>query len=186
MGKLTSFTFISLNGFYKSLNNDISWHLHGEEEERYSIDSLNTSDILLFGRVTYDLMSSFWQSQQAFDTFPEVAKAMNASDKIVVSRSMKSADWQNTSILNDNFIDTIIDLKEKTSKSITLLGSGTVLKHIASANIVDEYQIMIDPLFLSNGFPILNNLNESISLELISSKVFKSGKILLYYRPLHV
>lgn len=183
MAKLTSFTFISLNGFYKGINEDINWHQHGGEEAEYSVDSLKSDDILLFGRVTYEMMKSFWPTQMAYDSFPEVADGMNNSVKLVASKSLKSADWKNTQIIKENLIERITELKKTSKKNITLLGSGKVLKQLSNANLVDEYQIMVDPIFIENGETILDNLNYNINLELTKSKVFKSGTILLYYKP---
>ena len=84
---------------------------------------------------------------------------------------------------NENFIERITELKKTSKKNITLLGSGKILKQLANANLVDEYQIMMDPIFIVKGEPILDNLNNNINLELTKSKVFKSGTSLLYYKP---
>jgi len=183
MAKITSFTFISLNGFYKGVNEDINWHQHGGEEAEYSIESLKSGDILLFGRVTYEMMKSFWTTETAYNAFPEVAEGMNNSEKIVVSKSMNTTDWKNTKIINENLIEEITELKKSSHKNITLLGSGNVLKQLAKANLIDEYQIMLDPVFIESGEPILDHLNKNIFLELTKSKVFKSGTILLHYKP---
>ncbi len=183
MAKLTSFTFISLNGFYKRLNDDISWHQHGGEEAEYSIESLKSNNTLLFGRTTYEMMKSFWPTQMAYDSFPEVADEMNDSEKFVASKTLKSADWKNTKIIKENLIERITELKTTSKNNITLLGSGTILKQLSNENLVDEYRIMVDPIFIENGEPILDNLNNSINLELTKSKVFNSGTILLYYKP---
>jgi dihydrofolate reductase len=184
MAKLTSFTFISLNGFYKGINEDINWHQHGGEEAEYSVESLKSNNILLFGRVTYEMMKSFWPTQMAYDSFPEVADGMNNSEKLVVSKTLNSTDWENTQIIKENLIERISELKKSSKKNITILGSGKILKELANANLVDEYQIMIDPVFIETGEPILDSLNNSITLELTKSKVFKSGTILLYYKPI--
>ncbi len=183
MAKLTSFTFISLNGLYKGINEDINWHQHGGEEAEYSVESLKSNNTILFGRVTYEMMKSFWPTQMAYDAFPEVADGMNNSEKIVVSKTLQSTDWKNTQIINENLIDRITELKKTGNKNITLLGSGKILEQLTNANLVDEYQIMIDPIFIEKGVPILDNLNNHINLELTKSKVFKSGTILLYYKP---
>ena len=183
MEKLKSFKLISLNGFYKGFNEDINWHQHGGEEAEYSVESLKSNDTLLFGRVTYEMMKSFWPTQMAYDSFPEVADGMNNSEKIVVSKTLQSTDWKNTQIINENLIERITELKKTSKKNITLLGSGKILIQLSNANLVDEYQIMIDPIFIENGEPILNNLNKNISLNLTKSKVFESGTILLCYKP---
>ena len=183
MAKLISFTFISLNGFYKGEDEDINWHQHGEEESEYSVESLKSGNILLFGRVTYEMMKSFWPTQMAYDSFPEVAEGMNNSDKLVVSKSLKTSDWKNTKIINVNLIEKVRDLKKSGKTDMTLLGSGEVLKQLADANLVDEYQIMINPVFIKSGETVLDKLNKNVSLELVKTKVFRSGTILLCYRP---
>lgn len=184
MAKLKSFTFISLNGFYKGLNEDINWHQHEGEEAEYSVESLKSNDILLFGRVTYEMMKNFWSTQMAYDSFPEVADGMNNSEKFVISKTLESADWKNTQTIRENLIEKISELKKSSKKNITLLGSGKVLKELANANLVDEYQIMIDPIFIESGEPILDSISKNITLELTKSKVFKNGTILLYYKPI--
>lgn len=183
MAKLNSFTFISLNGFYKGENEDISWHQHGGEEAAYSSESLKAHNILLFGRVTYEMMKSFWPTEMAFHAFPEVAAGMNSAEKIVISRTLKTSDWNNTKIIHENLEEHIINLKKTSDKNITLLGSGTILNQLAKANLIDEYQIMIDPIFIESGSPMLDNLNKNVSLQLIKTKVFESGTILLQYHP---
>lgn len=70
MPKITSFTFLTLNGYFKGENEDTSWHRHGEEENRYSEDSLQSDSILLFGRTTYEMMYSFWPTLRAAELFP--------------------------------------------------------------------------------------------------------------------
>ncbi|WP_215225290.1 dihydrofolate reductase family protein [Echinicola shivajiensis] len=183
MAKLTSFTFISLNGFYKGPQENIDWHQHGGEEADYSAKSLKSNSILLFGRVTYEMMKSFWPSQMAYDGFPEVAEGMNKAEKLVVSKSLETAGWQNTKIIKANLIEEITQLKQFGEKNITLLGSGKVLEQLAAANLIDEYQIMIDPVFVGGGTPIIDHLNNNIILELKDCKTFKSGTILLNYLP---
>ena len=81
MRKLSIFNFISLNGFYKGVNEDINWHNHGVEENKYSGESMKAGNILLFGRITYELMANFWTTPMAAENFPVVAKAMNEAEK---------------------------------------------------------------------------------------------------------
>jgi len=182
MGSLTTFTFITLNGFYKGIDEDISWHRHGEEESRYSAESMQSESILLFGRTTYEMMNSFWSTPTAMQQFPEVAKGMNKAEKIVFSRSMGKADWNNTRLIKGNMIEEVKKLK-KSGKDMTLLGSGTVLRQLAEHNLVDEYKIMIDPVALGEGHSIFQGLGVPLSLQLTHSKVFNSGTVLLFYKP---
>ncbi len=91
MAQLSAFTFIKLDGYYKGKNEDISWHQHGQEEGEFSANNLQSDNILLFGRKTYEMMANFWQSPAAYESFPEVAAGMNKSEKIVFSRTLKNA-----------------------------------------------------------------------------------------------
>lgn len=180
---LSSFTFMTLDGFYKGLNEDISWHKHGGEEAEFSENNLKSRNTLVFGRTTYEMMRSFWTSGQAAAMLPAVAKGMNASSKIVFSRKLKKADWQNTKLLNDDPVRTMRDLKRANGPDMTILGSGEILRQLADAGLVDEFQIMVDPVAIGKGVSLFGGLKESLSLQLISTRTFKSGCMLLCYRP---
>lgn len=180
MGKLSSFTFISLDGYYKDENNDISWHQHGVEETQFSADNLQHGDILLFGRTTYDMMVGFWPTDMARDAFPEVAEGMNSAEKIVFSRTMQSANWNNTRIIKD-MITEVRALKQETSKNMTLLGSGSIMKQLADEDLIDTFSFMIDPVALGKGYSVFGGLIQPLNLVLKDSKVFGSGVVLLNY-----
>ena len=101
MTKLKVFNFLSLDGYYEgAIKGDISWHKHGEEEHSYSREQLKVDNILLFGRITYELMASYWPTSagQKDDAF--VADAINKADKIVFSRTLQKADWNNTTVMS--------------------------------------------------------------------------------------
>lgn len=183
MGTLGVFNFITLNGFYKGANNDTSWHRHGAEESQYASDSMKSGNgMLLFGRTTYEMMASFWPTPEALKNLPEVAKGMNNAEKIVFSKTLKKADWQNTKVVGD-LIGEVKKLKETTDKNMTVLGSGSIITQLAENDLVDEYGIMVDPVALGSGTPIFNNFKGKLDLELVNSRVFKSGVVLLTYRP---
>jgi dihydrofolate reductase len=184
MGKLTSFQFLTLNGFYKGDNNDISWHRHGGEESDFAAAGAQSDSILLFGRTTYEMMASFWPTPQAEQTIPEVAKGMNQSEKIVFSRTLQKADWNNTRVISDNIAAEVKKLKKESPKDMTILGSGSILTELTAAGLVDEFQFMIDPVALGSGAAVLSGLSQKLDLELISHRVFSSGVVLLSYRPL--
>src|SRR5690606_36751457 len=83
MAKLNVYNFITLNGYYKGRNEDISWHRHGKEEADFSREGLGTENILVFGRVTYQMMAGFWPTPAAMEQLPDIAKSMNDAEKIV-------------------------------------------------------------------------------------------------------
>ena len=167
MAKLTSFQFITLNGFYKGPLEDISWHPHGgNEEASFSEESAQSGNILLFGRVTYEVMKSFWPTSLAMEQMPVMAQAMNEAQKIVFSKTLTSVEWQNTSLLSDHMIDAIKNQKLTARKDITILGSGSILSQCTDAGLVDEYQFMLDPVALGNGTSVFNNIQKKTFTEI--------------------
>jgi dihydrofolate reductase len=183
MNKITSFTFITLNGFFKGPNEDTSWHPHGGEAGEYANQASDVDNILLFGRKTYEMMESFWPSPMASQLFPIVAENMNKAQKLVCSNTLEKAEWQNTSILKGDIVEQIKQLKAKSKKPITILGSGSLLAQLSDANLIDEYMIMLDPIALVKGVSIFEGIQSDLQLELVSSRVFdKDGIILLNYK----
>ena len=181
MSKLTVFNFITLNGFYKDASNDISWHSHGEEEGGFSAEMLQQNNILLFGRITYEMMSSFWPTEMALASMPEVAKGMNAAEKIVFSKTLQKANWNNSTIVTGDIIDKVRALKKNSKKDLTILGSGSIVTQFSDAGLIDTYQIMIDPTAIGKGTPLFHNIKQDLHLTLTKTKVFKSGSVLLCY-----
>jgi dihydrofolate reductase len=186
MRKLNSFTFLSLNGYYKGVDEDTSWHRHGEEEGKYSEESLQSNNILLFGRTTYEMMASFWPTPMAAEMFPKVAIGMNQAEKIVFSNSLRTAEWDNTTIIKGDIVDQITKIKSTKGSGLTILGSGSIVTQFSDANLIDTYQIMIDPVVLGKGTSLFEGTKNKLDLKLINSKAFKSGVVLLTYERLNI
>jgi dihydrofolate reductase len=183
MGKLSVFNFITLNGFYKGVKNDIGWHKHGEEEGEFSAEGAQSNSVILFGRVTYDMMYSFWPTPMAMQSMPEVADGMNKSEKIVFSRTLKKADWTNTRIISKHAVEEIKELKKTSQKDMIILGSGSIVTLCAEHGLIDTYQFMVDPVTIGNGTPLFNGMKRQLDLKLTSTRAFKSGVVLLTYEP---
>lgn len=184
MRKLTAYNFLTLNGFFKGLNEDTTWHTHGEEEARYSEEALGQENVLLFGRKTYEMMASFWPTAQAKELFPQVAAGMNNAEKIVFSRSPFEPAWENTRVVSSDIVAKIREVKNSPGKDMTILGSGSIISLFTDHALIDEYQFMIDPVAIPNGTPVFNHINQKLNLRLIGSKVFNSGVVLLNYQPI--
>jgi len=182
MGKLSVFNFMTLNGFYKGADDGIQWHRHGAEESDYAKEGANSRSTLLFGRKTYEMMASFWPTPMAEQMQPETAKGMNASSKIVFSRTLKHAAWQNTRIVAADPIAEIIRMK-KEGTDMTILGSGSIVTLCIEHGLVDEYTFMIDPVLIGNGTPVAQSLSRTVDLVLTSTRAFSSGVVLLTYVP---
>jgi dihydrofolate reductase len=183
MGTLNAYTFLTLNGFFRGPREDISWHTHGGEEEAYALASLQSGGILLFGRKTYDMMASYWPTPLAVGQFPEVAAGMNRAEKLVFSKAAFTPEWQNTRVISGDIIEAVRALKERPGSSMTILGSGTILSLFTEHRLIDEYQFMIDPVAIPDGTPVFAGITKKLELALTASRVFKSGRLLLSYRP---
>jgi dihydrofolate reductase len=183
MRRVTVFNFVTLDGFFKGPNGDIRWHRHGAEEGDYAAEGLRSGATLLFGRVTYEMMAGYWPTPTAMENAPVVAAGMNQADKIVFSRTLKKTEWQNTRILSGNIVDQIRKMKQMPGKDMTLLGSGTIVAQFAEEGLIDEYQIMVDPVALGRGTPIFNGIKHKLDFKLTMTRPFKSGVVLLCYQP---
>lgn len=183
MAKLGVFNFVTLNGYYKGPNEDIGWHRHGQEEGEYAEQGAKSESILLFGRITYQMMASYWPTPQAKKDIPGVAEGMNRSEKIVFSRTLKKAEWENTKLFKDDLVEEVKKLK-RGKNDITILGSGSIVAQLADAGLIDTYQIMVDPVALGDGTPLFKGMKKKLDLKLTSSRVFKSGVVLLIYEPM--
>ncbi len=179
MGKLNSFTFITLDGYYKSIKHDTSWHHHSEEATKFSEESLASGNTLLFGRKTYEMMAAFWPDPMANESFPKVAERMNLANKLVISNSITQTNWKNSQLLPSDWLREIKKLKENTN--ITLLGSGSILKQLAEAELIDQFQFLIDPIVIGNGYSIFKDIINPIHFNLLDSKIFQDGSILITY-----
>jgi len=184
MGQLTVYNFITINGFFKGLNEDISWahRMSSEDEQKFAAQNAGGGATLVFGRVTYDMMKSYWPSEQAKKNNAGVAEGMNKAEKIVFSRTLTSANWENTRIVNNDIEDEIKKLKEA-GKKMTILGSGSIVNQLTDAGLIDEYQLMIYPVAIPAGTSFLQGTKKNVEFEFIDSRDFLSGAMLHIYRP---
>lgn len=183
MRKISTFNFITLDGYYKNVNEDISWHKHGagDDENEFSAKSAGSGNTLLFGRVTYQMMASWWPTPMAAQQMPEIAKGMNETEKIVFSKTLSKTDWNNTRIIKDDMIEAVKKLKQEPGRDITILGSGTIITQLAEHGLIDSYTIMLDPLAIGEGTSLFKGMKHQLDLELADIRTFKSGRLLLTY-----
>ena len=174
--------FPPTNLFWAAITPTHSWHQHGNEEEgEFAAEGAQSDSIILFGRKTYDMMAGFWPTPEALKIMPAVAEGMNRSEKIVFSRTLKEAHWQNTKIISTGMVEEVKKLKASAKKDMVILGSGSVLTQLAEAGLMDSYQFLLDPVALGAGTTLFNGMNRALNLTLTSSRTFKSGAVLLSY-----
>jgi dihydrofolate reductase len=184
MRTLSVFNFLTLNGFYKGPEEDISWHHHSAEGNDYAAEGIGSGAILVFGRVTYEMMAGYWPTADALRNNRVVAEGMNNSEKIVFSRTLKKVSWNNTKLVKGNIVEEMKKLKQAPGKDMVLLGSGSILTQFAEHGLIDEYQIMVDPVAIGKGTPIFSNISHKLDLRLTKTRTFKSGTVLLCYQPM--
>ena len=114
---------------------------------------------------------------------PIVAEGMNKADKIVFSRTLKQVEWSNTRLVTGKIEETIKNLKQTLGKNMTVLGSGRIATRLAEQGLIDEFQIMVDPVVLGEGTPLLQGIQKKLNLKLTTTKTFRSGTVLLCYQP---
>jgi dihydrofolate reductase len=184
MRTLYLFDMMTLDGFFEGpAKGEIDWHNVDAEFNEFAIDQLNATDLLLFGRVTYEGMASYWPTPAAMEDDPLVADKMNSFPKIVFSRSLEKASWNNTRLIKNNIVEEVLDLKRQPGKDIALFGSADLASTFTSQGLIDEYRIMVNPIVLGKGTPLFRGTDNKLKLELLKARPFKSGNVLLCYQP---
>jgi dihydrofolate reductase len=182
MRKLFLFMLTSLDGYFEDERQSLDWHNVDREFERFAIEQLSTVDMILFGRKTYEMMAAFWPSEEATLSDPIVAGHMNALPKMVFSKSLKSADWQNTRIIHNNEIGEVITLKQSEGGDIAVFGSSDLGVTLLQAGLLDEIRVLVNPLLLGVGKTLFAGLEQRVKLTLLSTRTFENGNVLLTYK----
>jgi dihydrofolate reductase len=174
---------VTLDGYFAGRGGDVSWHNVDAEFNEYAKKMANSGNTLLFGRVTYQLMAGYWPTPEALKDDPVVAKGMNSAPKVVFSRTLSKADWSNTRLVKDDMLVEIRKLKQQPGKDLTLLGSGSVVSQLAQAGLVDEYQILLNPVVLGGGKTMFDGVKDKLTLKLTKTRTFGNENVLLCYAP---
>jgi dihydrofolate reductase len=184
MRKLIMWNVITLDGYFEGNQNwDLSFHntIWGQELEKLSVEQLKSADYLVFGRVTYEGMAKYWTKAEGEKAEQEVAKLMNGIPKLVCSKTLKFAAWNNTTIINENISDEIQRLKEEGGKDIYVFGSANLSETFIKDNLFDEYRIGIAPVILGSGRPLFRQGISSKNLSLVSTQQLVTGGVVLKY-----
>jgi dihydrofolate reductase len=182
MRKLIAWEMITLDGYFAGPNGELDWHVVDEEFHRYAIDMLNSADLLIFGRVTYDLMASYWPTEHARTTDPVVAGKMNDLPKVVLSQEALAMKWQPTQLLTKIDPEDISRWKQQPGKDLVILGSGSLVQALTDLNLIDEYRLIVSPIVLGSGKPLFKDVNKR-KLKLQKVVELQSSNVLLYYVP---
>lgn len=186
MRKLKVFESVTLNGFFSGPNGDLGWaHAASAEPEFQEFVKSNASSpsVMLFGRITYDMMAGYWPSPMALQNDPVVAKGMNDAEKYVASRTMTSAAWANTTVINTDLVAAVRALKATAGHDLIVMGSGSIVTQLADAGLIDVYQIVVKSVALGSGRPLLEGVRTATQLRLVSARAIGAGSAVLEYEP---
>ena len=183
MRKVIFFMLTSLDGYFEGPGKDIYWHNVDDEFNEFAVEQLNTMNTLLFGKVTYEMMASYWPTPAAKTDDPVVAEKMNTTSKLVFSRTLEKVEWQNTRLIKDNFVEEIQKLKKQSGKDMIILGSSDLAVTFIKHGLIDEFRVMVNPLVLGDGKSLFRGMKGKLDLKLIKTRTFKNGNVLLYYEP---
>lgn len=185
MGRLLMWNLITLDGFYEGAKPwDLDFHttVWGDELEKLGVEQTGSAGALLFGRVTYEGMAAYWSSAAGSAEGP-VAEIMNRIPKYVCSRTLQSADWNNSTILSGEAAEEVAKLKAERTDDLFVFGSGDLSETLVRAGLFDEYRLCLCPAILGTGKPLFGRNVPGPKLELLSSETLKTGGILARYAP---
>jgi dihydrofolate reductase len=184
MPKLLAYTSVSLDGYFTDANGDMSWaHKHDPEWQAFVSENASRGGQLLFGRVTYDLMAGFWPTALAAQSNPVVVERMNNLRKFVFSRKLDQVTWNNTTLLKGDLAAEVRKLKQEPGPNIVVMGSGSIVAQLTEAGLIDEYQIVLNPIVVGNGRTMFEGVKRKLPMKLAGSRAFGNGNVVLFYQP---
>ena len=172
---------VTLDGFFEGPKSwELDWHdsVWGDELEKYSIEQSKSTGMLLFGRVTYEGMASYWSSEKG-----EIADFMNTIPKIVFSKTMRKAEWNNTTLVKGNALEEVAKLKRQPGKNIFVFGSANLSSTLLEHDLFDEINLALAPVILGRGNPLFKASPDRLKMKLLEARPLKSGGVILRYEP---
>lgn len=190
MRKVISLIHVSLDGFAAGPNDELDWIAYDDELEQYAHSLHATTDAVIWGRRTYELMAGYWLTVPGNPASTpaelEHARWLDDATKIVVSRTLDRVEWNdapNTVLIKDNIADEINRFKQQPGKDIWFLGSVMLAQTFMRLDLIDEYRLNINPTVLGRGKPLFASLTRDFPLKLLDAQTLKSGVVVLRYEP---
>jgi len=181
MRKLIAAINMTLDGFC-----DHTAMIADEEMHQHYNELLSNAGAIIFGRITYQLMESYWPTVVENPTgnkpMDEFAVIIQNIPKIVFSRTLNNVEWKNVKLAKGGIKEEVSELKQQPGKDI-LVGSPSLIVTLMKLNLIDEYQFNVLPIIIGHGLPLFKNINTKVMLKLLKTKTFSSGSITLYYEP---
>ncbi|HET7705932.1 MAG TPA: dihydrofolate reductase family protein [Thermoanaerobaculia bacterium] len=192
MRRLISHMQVTLDGFVAGPNGELDWSAEYHDEAMWEdvFDLLSNVDAVLFGRVTYQLFEEYWpvvgKDPSATKRDVEFGEWIDETPKLVVSRTLTSVKWKNTTLIRGDGAAEVAKIKEADGNDILIFGSGTLVSSLMSAGLVDEHRTNVHPVILGDGKRLAPSLNGAHPLQLVDARKINAGVVGLHHRKLQV
>ena len=164
MRTLSVFNSVSVDGRFTDAKGDMSWaHKAREDKEwnEYVAGNASGGGVLVFGRITYQMMASYWPTPMAAQNDAVVAERMNTGQKVVFSRTLESVSWNNTTLIKDDMIGAMQRMKAESGPGMVILGSGSIVAQFAEAGLIDHYQLVVNPIALGTSRTMFDGMTKN-------------------------
>ncbi len=188
---------VTLDGFFAGPNGEIDWFIPDSEIDKELIEEkkAGTPDTILFGRVTYEMFENYWpkvaegatnlnyspKDEGAQAAERKIADSLTKMRKIVFSKTLKKADWENTAVFSGDLIEEVKRLKQENASDIIIFGSGTIVQQLTSAGLIDDYWFIVTPVILGAGKALFSGVKK-VDLQFVEAKHFQSGNVVIHYK----
>lgn len=185
MRNLIFFMHSSLDGFVAGLNGELDWVKLDDSMFDFVATMTEKADTALYGRVTYEMMQSYWPKagEQPNATKHDIEHSAwyNNVSKVVLSKTIQETGPQNTKVISDNLSDNINKIKQQDGKNILIFGSPGASQSLLNQGLIDEFWLFVNPIILGQGMPLFKNITGTTKLKFVESKTFECGVIALHY-----
>ncbi len=185
MKKVVLFVHVSLDGFMAGPNGELNWISYDAELERYAAGIVAEVGSPVYGRVTYQMMEGYWPTVLENPDAPvharQHAEWVDNVEKIVFSRTLKAAGWKNTRLFNENIPEVVQKLKQEPGGNLVIFGSPRLAHSFMELDLIDEYQLTLNPVLLGAGIPLFSDIQQQTNLKLLKSTTLNSGVLGLHY-----
>jgi len=192
MRRIVMFNWVSIDGFFAGPNDEIDWIIRDPEVEG-AVRETGTendpsesagSDMMLLGSVTYALFENTWphiaRDPNAPEAMHKMAEEITRMTKVVFSRTRQEVTWDNSVLFSSNLVEEVQKLKQSEGSPILIFGSGTIVRQLTDAGLIDEYFIAVTPVVLGTGKQLFKGVQKR-NMKLLGARHFKSGNVLLRY-----
>jgi dihydrofolate reductase len=181
MRKLWVKAWMALDGVFDADTMDYWWHPYDSaERQKHILEEYSKGDVYLLGRTTYEMLWPFWSTQTTGDGPGPI---LNRMKKYVVSTTLETAPWKESTIIRGNVVEAITTLKQQPGKDIIIDGSATLVQSLMGTDLIDEYRFLVVSYIMGSGRRFFPDGTPPTKLRLVSSKMLSAVTLALTYQP---